>query len=64
MLILVLDEFPTFTITRLSITPLIFQKCHGPDCANPIAKINNIVETGSTLALKFRKSQLKFTGKI
>lgn len=63
MLILVLDEFPTFTITRLSITPLIFQKCHGPYYANPIAKINNIVETGSTLALKFRKLQLKFTVK-
>lgn len=64
MLILVLDEFPTFTITRLSITPLIFQKCHGPDCANPIAKINNIVGKGPIFALKFCKLQLKFTGKI
>ena len=39
MLILVLDKFPTFTITRLSITLLIFSKCRGPAYANPIANL-------------------------
>ena len=39
MPILVLDEFPTFTIIRLSITLPIFSICHGLMLVNPNAKL-------------------------
>ena len=41
MPILVLDEFPTFTITRLSITLPIFSICRGMTLVNPNAKLRN-----------------------
>ena len=44
MPILVLDEFPTFTITRLSITLPIFSKCRGMAYTNPNAKVRKIFE--------------------
>ena len=44
MPILVLDEFPTFTITRLSITLPIFSKCRGLILVNPNAKVRKIFE--------------------
>ena len=42
MLILVLNEFPTFTITRLSITLLILPICRGSVETFPIAKLTKI----------------------
>ena len=41
MPILVLDEFPTFKITRLSITLPIFSICLGLTLFNPNAKLRN-----------------------
>ena len=48
MLILVLNEFPTFTITRLSITLLIFQNVVERSKPFPKAKIQNFYETPYT----------------
>ncbi len=45
MLILVLNEFPTFTITRLRITLLILSKMSWKGDAIPIANLAKISES-------------------
>ncbi len=59
MLILVLNEFPTFTITRLSITLLIFPKCRELTDANSTAKLTNFSQCLTIQSLKSLETQRK-----
>ena len=58
MLILVLNEFPTFTITRLSITLLIFPECRGEVETFPTAKIQQIFHMKMKFAKKIQITPL------
>lgn len=53
MLILVLNEFPTFTITRLSITLLYLPICCEPTDVNPTAKLTIFSHCLAIQNLKF-----------
>lgn len=59
MLILVLNEFPTFTITRLSITLLDLPICRGLTIANPTAKITIFSQLSTIQTLKSLETHRK-----